>query len=74
VRALGQLALLPERLRARKLVEGGEVRELARRRRAAAGTGARTNAEDMVIDAVAVAGVIAIVIEDYRRGCRFAVV
>jgi len=71
VRTLEQLALLPERLRPTRVVEG-EVRELARRRRAAAGTGARTNAEDMVIDAiaVAVAGVVAMVVEDYMRRCR----
>jgi predicted nucleic acid-binding protein len=63
---LQQLALLPERPRPTRVVEA-EERELARRRRAAAGTGARTNADDMVIGAVAVAGVIAIVVEDYKR-------
>ena len=58
MRALEQLALLPERLRPTKFV-GGDGREGAGRRRAAAGTGARTNVDDMVIDGVAVAVVVA---------------
>ena len=70
VRVLVQLALLPERPRPAKIVEGA-VRELARRRRAAVGTGARTNVDAMKIDGVGVgvAGVIAILIEDYMRRC-----
>jgi hypothetical protein len=68
VRTLEQLAVLPERPRPTMFVEG-EVRELARRRRAAAGTGARINA-DMVEGTIAVAGVVAIVVGDYKRRCR----
>ena len=52
------LALLAERLRPTQFVEG-EVRELARRRRAAAGTGARTNGDDMVL----IGGVVVLLLQ-----------